>query len=144
MISLKVWGFLPDFIIRGTLLVWGGGHGSCSWTCLFSNSFLLQIFYVNLGTFPDFFETHLFKYLCNIYYMISTMLGPGDTVVDGVLYGCFNKGKVTATHDSHSVNGLCVSYHHLEGEPTFRFGFKRSVAKHCPLGKKNVDTITFY
>lgn len=34
------------------------------------------------------------------------------------------------------VNGICVSYSHLEREQTFRLGFKLNVAKPSPLGKK--------
>lgn len=99
----------------------------------FSADFLCE-----LGTFSDYFETHLFKYLCNIYYVINTMLGPGDTVVNGI-----NKVVLISVkwlpplrHYRLPVHGICVSHSHLEGEQTFRLGFKLNVAKLSPLGKK--------
>lgn len=52
---------------------------------------------MTLGTFS---ETHLFRYLCNIYYVASIVLGPRDTMLNGTLIRLFNVGKVAATLDT--------------------------------------------
>lgn len=68
---------------------------------------------MTLGTFS---ETHLFRYLCNIYYVASIVLGPRDTMLNGTLSGCLMSVKwlPPLTHYRHSVNDTYVSYHHLE------------------------------